>query len=230
MDFDNSDSPGRFFTSLIRELKSLAISNIEYFKDGKLSHHAKFHVAFCMLFEYLDLGIEPCYREISQRAHEYDVSPTEKGNGYRSLLRVVQKCCLHLLQISRHVSTNRESMLFRRAHYMKELEAYVATLGQLRACLYYAQKLMIYCQAGNLFADEELLDDALAEQLMTDVEMLSQDCFYGRCLGFQVCCMYEIIFIVVLVVVGCLLSVLCAMGICTIPALICSNSKWEFLN
>lgn len=189
MDFDNSDSPGRFFTSLVRDLKSLAISNIEYFKDGKLSHHAKFHVAFCLLFEYLDIGIEPCYREISQRAPEFDASPTEKGNGYRSLLRIVQKCCLHLVQISRHVSTNRESMLFRRAHYMKELEAYVAALGQLRACLYYAQKLMTYCQAGYLFADEETLDDALAEQLMTDVEMLSQDCFYGRCLGFQVCYM-----------------------------------------
>ncbi|KAL8612264.1 hypothetical protein ACOMHN_038176 [Nucella lapillus] len=187
MDFDNSGSPGRFFVSIVRELKSLAITNIEYFKDGKHSHHAKFHVAFCMLFEYLDLGIEPCFREISLRVHEFDASPTEKGNGYRSLLRIVQKCCLHLLQISRHVSTNRESVLFRRAFYMKELEAYVATLGQLRACLYYAQKLMTYCQAGQLFADEETLDDALAEQLMTDVEMLSQDCFYGRCLGFQFC-------------------------------------------
>ena len=69
---------------------------------------------------------------------------------------------------------------------MRELEAYVGTLGQLRACLYYAQKLMTYCQEGQLFADEETLDDALAEQLMEDVEMLSQDCFYGRCLGFQV--------------------------------------------
>lgn len=77
-------------------------------------------------------------------------------------------------------------MLFRRTFYMKELEAYVTTLGQLRACLYYGQKLMNYCQAGHLFADEETLDDSLAELLMTEVEMLSADCFYGRCLGFQV--------------------------------------------
>ena len=186
MDFDNTGSPGRFFTSLVRELKSIAISNIEYFKNGKLSHHAQFHVAFCMLFEYLDIGIEPSFREISLRVHEFDASTEEKGNGYRSLLRIVQKCCLHLLQISRHISTNRESMLFRRAFYLKELEAYVSTLGQLRACLYYSLKLMMYCQAGVLFADEEALDDALADQLMMEVEMLSQDCFYGRCLGFQV--------------------------------------------
>lgn len=186
MDFDNSESPSKFFTSIVKELKNIAISNIKYFKDGKQSHHAKFHVSFCLLFEYLDLGIEPCYREIDKRVHEFDASPKEKGNGYRSLLRIVQKCCLHLLQLSRNISTNRDTILFRRQFYMKELEAYVATLGQLRACLYYAQKLMTYCQPGNLFADEETLDEAVAEQLMADVEMLSQDCFYGRCLGFQV--------------------------------------------
>lgn len=186
MDFYNSESPGSFFTSLLRELKFLALSNIEYFKDGKHSHHAKFHAAFCLMLEYLDRGIEPCFREISQRAHEFDASQIEKGNGYRSLLRIVQKCCLHLLQISRYISNNREGMLFRRTFYMKELEAYVATLGQLRACLYYAMKLMTHCQSGCLFADEDNLDNDISEHLMTEVEMLSQDCFYGRCLGFQV--------------------------------------------
>jgi hormone-sensitive lipase len=185
MDFENSGSPGRFFSNLVRELKSIAISNIEYFKDGKLSHHAKFHVAFCMLFEYLDLGIEPYYREIYQRVSEYDASPDEKGNGYRSQLRIVQKCCLTLLQISRHIATNRESMLFRRVFYMKELEGYVAVLGQLRALLYYSLKIMTHCPQGMLIPDDSV-NEEFVDQMLMDVEMLSVECFYGRCLGFQV--------------------------------------------
>ena len=66
--------------------------------------------------------------------------------------------------------------------------SYVAALGQLRAVLYYALKLIHYCQDGHLFADEEKLSCELAEALMMEVEDLSQECFYGRCLGFQVSC------------------------------------------
>ena len=42
-------------------------------------------------------------------------------------------------------------------HFSKELEAYVNTLGQLRACLYYLQKLVHYCKMGDLFVDQEAL-------------------------------------------------------------------------
>lgn len=60
-------------------------------------------------------------------------------------------------------------------------------LGQLRATLYYAQKLVAYSEEGSLFADEDNLEDPVVEKLMEEVECLSQNCFYGRCLGFQVC-------------------------------------------
>jgi hypothetical protein len=45
---------------------------------------------------------------------------------------------------------------------------------------------MPYCDPGDLFANEDNLDNEVAESLLKEVEMLSQDCFYGRCLGFQV--------------------------------------------
>ncbi|ESO99938.1 hypothetical protein LOTGIDRAFT_113239 [Lottia gigantea] len=160
---------------------------MEYFQSGTQSQHAKFHVEFCNLYEYLDLGIEPCVMALLPRLNEYDFSPQTKGHGYRSLLRIVQKCCLSLIQLSRHITVNRDSILFRRAYYLKELEAYVQTVGQLRACLYYAQQVMNYCQEGSLFADEETLDHQVADKLMMEFEMLNQDCFYGRCLGFQFC-------------------------------------------
>ncbi|KAK3798516.1 hypothetical protein RRG08_063525 [Elysia crispata] len=187
MEFDSTDNPGRFFFALSRDLKSIALSNIQYFQSGKQSHHAKFHVTFRLLYEYLDIGIEPTYSELAKLVGEYDFSPEIKGNGYRSLLRVVQKCCLHLLQLCRYISSVRDSMLFRKKVYAKELESYVSALGQLRAVLYYALKLTQYCQQGHLFADEDQLNSDIAEALMLEVESLSQEFFYGRCLGFQYC-------------------------------------------
>ncbi|XP_041373869.1 hormone-sensitive lipase-like [Gigantopelta aegis] len=181
------ECPYRFLTSVIKELKCLALANMEYFQNGSHSHHAKFHTSFCLLYEYLDIGIEPIVIELFPQLSGFDASPDVKGNGYRSLLKVIHKCCLHLVQLLRHITINRDSMLFRRANYCKEVEAYVATLGQLRACLYYAQKLMSYCTNGNLFADEDSLNNNVAEQLLSDVETLNEDCFYGRCLGFQFC-------------------------------------------
>ncbi|GFN86132.1 hormone-sensitive lipase [Plakobranchus ocellatus] len=187
MELDSTDNPGRFFFALSRDLKSIALSNVQYFQNGKQSHHAKFHVTFRLLYEYLDVGIEPSYRELAKYVSEYDFSSDVKGNGYRSLLRVVQKCCLHLLQLSRYISSVRDSMLFRKKVYAKELESYVSALGQLRAVLYYALKLTQYCQQGHLFADEDHLNSDIAEALMLEVESLSQESFYGRCLGFQYC-------------------------------------------
>jgi Hormone-sensitive lipase (HSL) N-terminus len=71
----------------------------------------------------------------------------------------------------------------------------VTTLGQLRACLYYLHKLVAFC-GGNgtgpnrLFPNEQdgisVEDRLVAEQMMGEVEMICQESFYGRCLGFQV--------------------------------------------
>ena len=173
-------------SSLVTNLKSIVIRNVKCFQSDKTHNNVKFHSIFCLLYEYLDVGIEPFLIEILVHVHEFDVSPTEKGNGYRSLIRVVQKCCFKLMQISRHISVNNGSLLFRKDFYLKELEAYVGMLGQLRACLFYAHKLLAYSPEGCLFVDDGIVSDSFAEKLMTDVELLSRACFYGRCLGFQV--------------------------------------------
>lgn len=173
--------------NLFKTLRSLSVSNMEHYQTGVDSYQARFHVAFCLIYEHLELGVEPATKDIVKKLHRYDAYPGVPANGYRSILRITQKCCLHLLQLTRHISINKDSMFFRSAHYCKELESYVTALGQLRACLYYSQKLIFYCDDGELFASEEKLDtESEAEQLMMEVEKLSQNCFYGRCLGFQV--------------------------------------------
>jgi len=103
--------------------------------------------------------------------------------------------------VCRYISCHRDSLLFRLDYNSRELDAYVTTLGQLRACLYYLHKLVAFCgrsggKPGGLFADENAAlsaeDKLVAEQMMGEVEMLCQDTFYGRCLGFQVCCVYQL--------------------------------------
>ncbi|OWF53834.1 hormone-sensitive lipase-like [Mizuhopecten yessoensis] len=175
------------FTALFKDLRSFAVSNIAYFHNGKSSTQAKFHAAFCLLQEHIDRGIQPTVELIAPRLAEYDLSPDVQANGFRSIIKIIHKCCLHILQLVRHIHVNRESMFFRSAHYSSELEAYVETLGQLRACLEHAYKLMDFCKNGSLFADEEMIDDAIAEELTQQVEKLSQECFYGRTMGFQFC-------------------------------------------
>ncbi|XP_064613572.1 hormone-sensitive lipase-like [Liolophura sinensis] len=160
---------------------------MEHFQDGKHSHHARFHVAFSLLYEHLELGIEPMARELVNCVGDYDLSPDVPANGYRSLLKIIEKCCLRLLQLTRHITVNRDSLFFRSSFYCKELEAFVTALGQLRVCLYYVLKFISFCDQGDLFAVDEEVYEPLAEELMTEVEMLNQDCFYGRCLAFQFC-------------------------------------------
>ena len=180
----------RTLVSIFKSLRSQAISNMEYFQEGKSRYDADYHRHFCLLYEHLDLGIEPMVLDLMQVAHEYDFGNI-RANGYRSMIKIVQKCCVHLLQLSRHISVNRTSFLFRSGHYVKELESYANLLGQLRACLFYVAKLGSYCKPGKLFAEEEWASEPEAEQHMLDVESLAQECFYGRTLAFQVnniCC------------------------------------------
>jgi hormone-sensitive lipase len=174
------------FSTLLRDLRSHAVSNIEYYQNGTSASASLFHKGFSLLHEHLDQGIKPSIEEILPRLSDFDLSPDIQGNGYRSLIKIVHKCCLHILQLARHITNRRESMFFRGHHYSKELEAYISVLGQLRASLHFANKLMPYCDPGDLFANEDNLDNEVTESLLKEVEMLSQDCFYGRCLGFQV--------------------------------------------
>lgn len=179
----------RELASLFKILRAQAISNVEYFKDIKGVNYERFASAFRHLYEHLDRGIEPGIDYLLKVVYIFDFDANTPGNGYRSFVKITHKCCLKILQITRYIIVNRDSFLFRSGHYSREIEAYVTTLGQLRACLYYLQKLIGFCEEGELFPDQDNIqedDNRVAEQLMMEVESLSQETFFGRCLGFQV--------------------------------------------
>lgn len=180
----------RQLSRLFMEVRSLAICNRTYFKNAPGTTNERFYGAFSQLLDHLDNGLVLGVNTLLTVAPQFDFDKSQPGNGYRSMITVIQKCCLRIMTLARYVTVNRESYLFRANHYSKELEAFVTTLGQLRACLYYLQKLVQFCNEGELFPDENTLSPErykVAERLLQEVEYLSQESFYGRCLGFQFC-------------------------------------------
>ncbi|NXX78136.1 LIPS lipase, partial [Urocolius indicus] len=88
---------------------------------------------------------------------------------------------------SRAVAAQRRSVFFRAGPNAAELEAYCAALTQLRALLCLAKKLMEKNPPGSLFpgeGDEE--GDGLSQMVLREYSTMSNGCFYGRCIGFQV--------------------------------------------
>lgn len=190
---DKDDDSWCELSTLLRLLRSCAVENAEYFSSYAVATSAweRLYTSCSCMIDHLDGGVVAGVHALLQAAPMFDYSHQQPGNGYRSFVMVVHKCCLHLLTLVRYIRVNRESYLFRAEHYSRELEAYVTVLGQLRACLYYLQKLVLFCMDGSLFPDENTLSPEeyhTAEYLLKDFESLCQEAFYGRCLGFQVVC------------------------------------------
>lgn len=183
------ESYRRSLISLHTGLRQETIFNVESYRKGLSSSELsqldqQMYSVFCQLYDHLE-NIDGVLLEILDRAPYYDFKK-HKVNGYRSLVKVTQSCLTHLTALVRHISVNKGSYLFRSSYYAKELECYTMVLGQLRDVLHYTRKLMNYSPQGELMPSEELLDTAVADEIQMEMDMIDQECFYGRALGFQV--------------------------------------------
>ena len=106
--------------ALIRELRSHATSGLQFYGDSSDANGRRFYGAFVSLYDHVGrCGIEPSLEYILSVAHLYDLDPSVPGNGYRSVVTVVERCCRKLLMLVRHITSNRASYLFRGEHYGK---------------------------------------------------------------------------------------------------------------
>uniref|UniRef100_H3CRY9 Hormone-sensitive lipase n=1 Tax=Tetraodon nigroviridis TaxID=99883 RepID=H3CRY9_TETNG len=126
--------------------------------------------------------LEPVVCGFASVYHHFDFDPHIPANGYRSLVKVVRCCLLHIIQKGRYIAANRRSIFFRLAHNAGEMEAYCNALCQLRALLYLAQRMLHDNSHGNLFFQDE---SGLSESFVREYSTMHKGCFYGRCLGFQ---------------------------------------------
>ncbi|KAK3508375.1 hypothetical protein QTP70_025790, partial [Hemibagrus guttatus] len=114
--------------------------------------------------------------------HHFDFSTETPANGYRTLVKVVLSCVLHIIQKGRYIASNCGGMFFRVEHNAAEMKAYCMALCQLRALLYLAQHLLNNNEHGQLHSLE---DEGLSKRFINEYTSMHKACFYGRCLGFQ---------------------------------------------
>ncbi|XP_028976239.2 hormone-sensitive lipase isoform X2 [Esox lucius] len=127
-------------------------------------------------------ALEPVVSGITAVYHHYDFDSDTPGNGYRTLVKVLQSCLQHIIQKGRYVASNCGRALFRADHNASEMEAYGSVLCQLRALLYTAQRLLQETSPGQLYGEP---GGDLSRGLVREYTSMYKACFYGRCLGFQ---------------------------------------------
>ncbi|XP_005258994.1 hormone-sensitive lipase isoform X1 [Homo sapiens] len=168
--------------TMTQSLVTLAEDNIAFFSSqGPGETAQRLSGVFAGVREQA-LGLEPALGRLLGVAHLFDLDPETPANGYRSLVHTARCCLAHLLHKSRYVASNRRSIFFRTSHNLAELEAYLAALTQLRALVYYAQRLLVTNRPGVLFFEG---DEGLTADFLREYVTLHKGCFYGRCLGFQ---------------------------------------------
>ncbi|XP_075868373.1 lipase, hormone-sensitive a isoform X2 [Nelusetta ayraudi] len=127
-------------------------------------------------------ALEPVVGGFVNVYHHYDFDAQSPGNGYRTLVKVLQSCLLHIIDKGRYVASNYNGAFFRADHNASEMEAYCSALRQLRALLHLAQRLINDNDYGQLYS---LQDRELSRKFVQEYSSMHKACFYGRCLGFQ---------------------------------------------
>ncbi|XP_014668106.1 PREDICTED: hormone-sensitive lipase-like [Priapulus caudatus] len=167
---------------LFKTVRSLALSNMEYYQDDMSSYKDRLYTAFSNMHDHLE-KVEP-YMEILQAiGAKYDFDATTPGNGYRSIVQVIDACVLKLLRISRDVCLNRESFLFLAGHKCRDVEAYTDVLGVLRQSLKYFIEFDTWCDDGQLFPHEK----NVPWDILREMETFNHAAFHGRAVAFQYC-------------------------------------------
>ncbi|KAL3043414.1 hypothetical protein OYC64_003309 [Pagothenia borchgrevinki] len=127
-------------------------------------------------------ALQPVVGSFTAVFHHYDFDAQTPGNGYRTLVKVLLSCLLHIIHKGRYISSNYNSAFFRADHNASEMEAYSSALCQLRALLHLAQRLLNDNEYGQLYA---LQNGDLSGRFVQEYSSMHKACFYGRCLGFQ---------------------------------------------
>ncbi|KAK7139259.1 hypothetical protein R3I93_016406 [Phoxinus phoxinus] len=127
-------------------------------------------------------AVEPLITGFTTVYHHFDLDAQTPGNGYRTLVKVVHSCVIHIIQKARYIASNCTGAFFRLDHNVTEVEAYCSALCQLRALLYLAQILLNDNAHGQLYSQDE---GGLSKRFVQEYISMHKACFYGRCLGFQ---------------------------------------------
>ncbi|KAK0158168.1 hypothetical protein PV328_009204 [Microctonus aethiopoides] len=166
-------------------LGELARANRQYFSTHLDEYGLRITAAHIAILDTID-ELRPLYDEISHIAPQFDFDENTPGNGYRSFLILVDKCILHSVDICQHIYLYRDSMLFRKSHYMREVETCSQLAASLCTFLHHLKTLYSW---SDLASDGKMSlfpsDDHSPVELLNKAENIDQYCFYGRCMALQ---------------------------------------------
>ena len=165
---------------LFRHLKRILANNTEYFEQHmSKAVYKKFYDGFKLMLTTID-ALEESVVLLAKTAPLYDYSSDVKGNGYRSLIKLVEQCIRSVTELSAYCQTHRDRFYFRSHHYSLEVEAFANLFQRTSELLQFAEIVVEDSVPDNLFPE------CFDSKVMLEVEQLDRECFYGRTWGFQV--------------------------------------------
>ena len=173
-------------TVLCDQLTSVVDDNLSFFVKSRKPLDAQFVTAFGRILNVIEptrIAVE----ELGKICTRFDIDSETRGNGFRSLIYLIRKCLLKILEIGIYIQKSRERFFFRSYHNSMEIESYSQVISRLFTMTQVALSLGTILDDDSLFADEEKFPDEV-NGLLNDFETIGRECFYGRSFGFQVCC------------------------------------------
>lgn len=164
---------------LFQHLKRILADNTEYFeKYTSKAVYKTFFDGFNLMLTTIDT-LEESAILLARTAPLYDYNSDIKGNGYRSLIKLVEQCIRSVTELSAYCQSHRDRFYFRSHHYSLEVEAFANVFQRTSELLQFAKIVVEDSVPDNLFPE------CFDSKVMLEVEQLDRECFYGRTLGFQ---------------------------------------------
>ena len=187
---NNEVSPGLFnvdeykhFAAIFKVVQEVAADNIEYFVVNEERSHTKFVQSFQSILNILS-PFQISLDVITGCCAKFDLDSTCKGNGYRSIINIVESCLNQIIYISEQIQRNRDKLFFRSYQMYAELDAYAQVLARLLTIIKFAIVLLDNSEGRCLFMNDTQ-KDSIIEDMMDDFNKINRECFYGRSFGFQ---------------------------------------------
>lgn len=179
-----------YLPGLFISLNNVLEENRRYYSSGGSGGNTNKAIEFSRCFSELLEMTEKTLKlllPVAAMSPFFDYDPNIKGNGYRTIVRVVELCFRRLHALGQYFHEQRNGLLFRTDHYYKEIVSYLELSKGLYKFLEFALLLLKWNSANesnDLFPPEDCCD----AKKMTEVHLqeMEKECFYGRRLGFHV--------------------------------------------
>ena len=170
---------------IFKVVEETASENIDYFiLNGERSHYTKFLQSFQSILKILT-PLQISVDVITRCCANFDLKPNCKGNGYRSIVYIVESCLNQIICTSEKIQRTRDNLFYRSYQMYSELDSYVQVLTRLLTIVRFAVVLLDNSELRHLFPKETPRTYNIIEALMDEFNNVDRECFYGRSFGFQ---------------------------------------------